>query len=348
METHPVIEIIKKRHFENSEPGQRKDNFKIGLVIEGGGMRGVVGASMATALHYLGLVNAFDAVYGSSAGALAGSLFVTHNMPLGPTIYYEDLVRKEFINLLNVFSSQKPIMSLDYLMKDILQGEKALNWEYLIESKIRLNIVVSSISKRKLLSVNDYKTKEELFTLLKASATIPFVAGSPVKYKDDLLFDASIYGPIPFLSAINDGCTHVLVLLTRPQGVQNGEASFIEKYYFAPKLKKLNPGLEIDYLQRSIAYYKNLEFLYNENQYVNNSPCIYSVFLSKENKPVSGLEKNKKTLINAAIAGMQAIMDIFIEKHQTRYHEVLCPFDKYGLIPKMTIGIPLRLPAERN
>jgi len=335
METHPVIELIKNRYLEKSEPSQRKDNFKIGLVLEGGGMRGVVGASMATALHYLGLVNTFDAVYGSSAGALAGSLFVTNNMPLGPTIYYEDLVRKEFINFRNIFSRDKPIMNLDYLMNDILQNKKPLNWQYLIESKLRLKIAVSSITRRKLLCLDDYKTKEELFTLLKASATIPFVAGPPIKYKEDFLFDASIYGPIPYLSAINDGCTHLLVLLTRPQEIKHGNTSFIEKYYFAPKLKVLNNGLDTDYLLRSVEYNKDLEFLYSENQHFNNSPSIFSVFLSKEHKPIYGLEKDKKTLLNAAAAGMQTIMDIFLVDKKICYHEILSPFNKYGLVPKI-------------
>jgi len=43
------------------------------LAIEGGGMRGTVTAGMALALHELGLVPAFDAVYGSSAGAISGA-----------------------------------------------------------------------------------------------------------------------------------------------------------------------------------------------------------------------------------------------------------------------------------
>jgi hypothetical protein len=35
-------------------------------------MRGCVSAGMVTCLHHLGLADAFDAVYGSSAGCLVG------------------------------------------------------------------------------------------------------------------------------------------------------------------------------------------------------------------------------------------------------------------------------------
>jgi predicted patatin/cPLA2 family phospholipase len=337
MTNHPVIQLIKKRYSEKSKPTQRKDSFKIGLVLEGGGMRGVVGASMATALHYLGLVNVFDAVYGSSAGALAGSLFVTQNMPLGPTIYYDDLVSKDFIDYKNAFSRSKSIMNLDFLLNNILQQSKPLNWQKVIDSKIRLKIIVSSVKKRKLLCIDDYKNKDELFTLLKASATIPFIAGNPVVYKDDLLLDASLYESIPYKSALNDGCTHLFVLLTRPKGITKIDSSFIEKFYFAPKLKKLNPGLEIDYLNRTKEYNEHLKFLYNENSQIDSKPSIYSVFLTKENDPISGLEKNRSVLLEAAKAGMQAVMDVFTENEKIRYHEVLSPFNKYGVIPEINL-----------
>ena len=46
-----------------SAPGNRKDGRKIGLAIEGGGMRGCVSAGMVTAVWYLGLQESVDIVY---------------------------------------------------------------------------------------------------------------------------------------------------------------------------------------------------------------------------------------------------------------------------------------------
>ncbi len=338
MQNHPVLNLIKKRYIEKSKPSQRKaemDNIKLGLVLEGGGMRGVVGAGMATALHYLGLVDTFDAVYGSSAGALAGSLFVTQTMPIGPTIYYDDLISKGFIDLKNMFSRSKPIMNIDYLMDTVLKQRKPLNWRGVIESDIRLNIIVSSLTKRKSLCINDYNTKEDLFTLLKASATVEFVAGPPIKHRNDLLWDSAFYEPIPYKSAIADGCTHLLVLLTRPEGTTKGDPSLLDKYFFAPKLKKINPGLEIDYLRRPEEYKKDVKYLYSQNLQTDNTSSIYSVFLSKENKPISGLVKDRNKMIEGATMGMKAVFDLFLDDEFIRYQEVLMPFNKYGVIPEL-------------
>src|SRR6266576_197554 len=67
---HEVLRVLGARTAEGSLPGARTDGFRVALAIEGGGMRGTISAGMALALDELGLVSAFDAVYGASAGAI--------------------------------------------------------------------------------------------------------------------------------------------------------------------------------------------------------------------------------------------------------------------------------------
>jgi hypothetical protein len=43
-ETEDVFDALRRRREEKSKPGARKDGLKIGLVVEGGGMRGVISA----------------------------------------------------------------------------------------------------------------------------------------------------------------------------------------------------------------------------------------------------------------------------------------------------------------
>ena len=54
-ELHPVLEVLKQRLQQNSQPGSRTDPYKIGLAVEGGGMRGCVTAGGLRALHDLGI-----------------------------------------------------------------------------------------------------------------------------------------------------------------------------------------------------------------------------------------------------------------------------------------------------
>ena len=52
---HPALEAVKARWLGGSRPGARRDDFKVGLVVEGGGMRGVVSGGSLQAMHDLGM-----------------------------------------------------------------------------------------------------------------------------------------------------------------------------------------------------------------------------------------------------------------------------------------------------
>lgn len=49
------MQLAWRRAHAGSRPGQRTDSAKLGLVVEGGGMRGVVSAGSLMTLYELGL-----------------------------------------------------------------------------------------------------------------------------------------------------------------------------------------------------------------------------------------------------------------------------------------------------
>ena len=90
---HPVLSIVRERVETKSKPGRRLSQSRssspaaaavdvphLALVIEGGGMRGAVSAGMAAALSTLDLLDAFDSIHGSSAGAIVGAYLVSRQL----------------------------------------------------------------------------------------------------------------------------------------------------------------------------------------------------------------------------------------------------------------------------
>lgn len=80
---HPVLSLVSERIKTNSTPGHRlpeQDSSHLALVIEGGGMRGAVSAGMAAALSTLDLLDVFDSIHGSSAGAIVGAYLVSRQL----------------------------------------------------------------------------------------------------------------------------------------------------------------------------------------------------------------------------------------------------------------------------
>ena len=77
---------------------ERPDGARIALVVEGGGMRGAVSGGMALGLDELGLADAFDAAYGSSAGALNAMWLVSGRLRDGIPTWTDPSLVHELID----------------------------------------------------------------------------------------------------------------------------------------------------------------------------------------------------------------------------------------------------------
>src|SRR5690348_395584 len=89
-----VVDLLKAR--SGQPPG--RDARKLGLIVEGGGMRGVLSAGALLALHLLGFRNCFDEVYAASAGGVNAAYFLSGQGTLGISIYFDDISNRRFIN----------------------------------------------------------------------------------------------------------------------------------------------------------------------------------------------------------------------------------------------------------
>ena len=97
-ETEDVFEALHRRRREGSKPNARSDGLKIGLVVEGGGMRGVISAGACGELLENGYSDCFDAAYGSSAGAMNLTYYLANQLE-GIRAYEEDLCDGAFLDL---------------------------------------------------------------------------------------------------------------------------------------------------------------------------------------------------------------------------------------------------------
>lgn len=330
---HPVIELLIKRRREGSLPGKRKDRYKLGLAIEGGGMRGVVSAGMVSALEYLGMLNVFDAIYGTSAGAINAAYFLAGQAAYGTTIYYENINNNKFINIFRFFSG-KPIMSLDFLLFEVAVNEKILDCEAIINSPISFKIIASSVTRPGPVILDKFNSPDALLKALRASARIPLIAGPPVELNGDHYLDGGIFESVPFKSALQDGCTHVLALLTRPDGRLRGRPTFVEKYFVSKYLALHHADLAKAFLNRPKRYSEDISIILNKTMNPTEPPFIFGIRLGKGSETVARVEKRRDTLVYGAIKGMQAVFQIITEKKLPLITEILCPFGDKGHIER--------------
>eukprot|EP01041_Mallomonas_annulata_P009339 gene9339-19382_t len=285
---HPVVEQIVKRYHKRGKPGRHRDNCKIGLAIEGGGMRGCVAAGATAALNFLGLDDCFDIVYGSSAGAMVGAYFITRQVS-GVAIYH-DLIPaagSKFINkrkLLHaiglsvkfpilfplrasIWSPENSVLNLEFLLNMVMGSIQPLDWNTFQKNNLNQPLRVIATSLRTLEPVvlssesNNFHSLPSLLDCIRASMLVPGICGRLMGISESVrtpfllddttpttsvatttvtetdadntsgsalltglglveapepLVDALLSEPLPFRSAIKEGCTHVVVLRTRP------------------------------------------------------------------------------------------------------------------------------------
>jgi predicted patatin/cPLA2 family phospholipase len=161
---------------------------------------------MLSALEDLGFRDAFDVIYGSSAGSFNASYFLAgqawHALPL----YLDQVADGHVIQLRRVLRGA-PVLCLDRVV-DTLMGERVpLDWEAVLASPVRLCVIASSISELRPVLLAQFATPGELRLALQAGATIPFVAGPPVEFRGERLVDAAVIQSHPYESAVADGCT---------------------------------------------------------------------------------------------------------------------------------------------
>jgi predicted patatin/cPLA2 family phospholipase len=101
--------------------------------------------------------------------------------------------------------------------------------------------------------LRDFNDGPALLGALRAGATMPVLAGPPVRWRDRDYLDASLTEPIPVSQAESDGHTDLLVLLTRPSEMAK-PLSALDRWFVLPRLRRLSVPLAELYRDRGGPY----------------------------------------------------------------------------------------------
>jgi predicted patatin/cPLA2 family phospholipase len=251
-ESHPVALVLRERADRGSEPGKRDDPHRVALVLEGGGMRGVVSAGMTAALERLGMGPAFDLVVGSSAGAINGAGLLAGAAQQATAAYCGPLASRSFVNPLRVLRG-KPVIDVNDVF-EFVAGADVGGHERVTGSGADLHCIAVDIESARAVDLHGMRTERELWDALLASSRMPWAGGPPVEIGGRRYLDGGMASPVPVAEAINAGATHVLVLQTRPHGIPRKSASRIGDRLIERHLRGLNPALVTVYRNRIAEY----------------------------------------------------------------------------------------------
>jgi predicted patatin/cPLA2 family phospholipase len=210
-----VIDVLRRRRGERSVPGHRSDACRVALVIEGGSSRGAYSAGMTVAVERLGLLPAFDAVYGSSAGSLNAAWLLCGRAESTMHAWWTPQIMRGTINPRRALVG-KPVVDTRYLVHTVYTEVMPMGFQEILDNPVEFHPLATDAHSGASTDLHPYvRSIETLQSALRASAAMPLLSGEPVELAGRRFVDAGVSESVPVRSALADGATHIVAFCTR-------------------------------------------------------------------------------------------------------------------------------------
>ncbi|KHD38551.1 patatin [Clostridium acetobutylicum] len=255
----------------------------IGLILEGGGMRGVYTAGVLDFFMDKNLY--FPYVSGVSMGACNAASYVSKQRGRTKSVTVDLADDSRYISLKN-FIKYKSIFGMDFIFDEVPNKLFPFDFNTFSNSAQKLVIGTTDCLTGKEVYFS-HSSSNDILDIIRASSSLPFIS-EPVKIKNYTLMDGGIADPIPIKRSIEDGNTKNVLILTR-------EADYIK-----------NPFKHNWILSKKYSQFKGLckailnrHKLYNETlKYISHLENTGKVFIIRPtfSPKVKRIEKNKSRL----------------------------------------------------
>ena len=264
--------------------GRRNMENQVGLVLEGGGMRGVYTAGILE--FFLESQLFFPYVIGVSAGACNAASYLSKQKGRNKTVTIEYASDPRYISWKNYFRNRQ-FFGMDFIFDEIPNKHVPYHYDVFYNSSSEFVVGTTDCHTGEPVYFNKQEYGNDLLTVLRASSSLPFIAPE-VRFKDKLLLDGGISDPIPIKRAQLDGFSKNIVILTRNQGYLKKPSKFhflVDRKY--PDYKGLQQSLR----NRYQIYNETVEYLEQEEKEGN-------VLIIRPTKPlkVGRMERNPQRL----------------------------------------------------
>lgn len=185
-----------------------------GLVLEGGGMRGVFTCGVLDNFMDRGI--RFPYTIGVSAGACNGLSYMSRQRGRAKFSNIDLLAKYNYIGLRHLLTKHN-IMDFDLLFREFPEHILPYDYDAYFRCPERYVMVTTNCLTGEANYFEEKRSKERVIDIARASSSLPFVC--PITRVDGIpMLDGGIVDSIPLLRARHDGYTRNVVVLTRNRG----------------------------------------------------------------------------------------------------------------------------------
>ena len=228
-----------------------KIDSQTGLVLEGGGMRGVFTSGVLDNFMDRGI--RFPYVIGVSAGACNGLSYMSGQRGRAKFSNIDLLEKYHYIGWRSLLK-QRNLLDFQLLFHEFPEHIIPYDYDAYFHSPERYVMVTTNCLTGEASYLEDKQDKHRVIDIVKASSSLPFAC--PIVQVDGIpMLDGGIVDSIPVMHARHEGCRHLVVVLTRNKGYRKK----IQGTKVPPFIYRKYPKLREAINQRSVRYNEQLE-----------------------------------------------------------------------------------------
>lgn len=215
-------------------------NEKSGLILEGGGMRGVFTCGVLDNFMDRGI--RFPYTIGVSAGACNGLSYMSGQRGRGKYSNIDLLEKYRYIGLKNLLLKGN-IMDFDLLFHTFPEEIIPYRYDIFAECREQFEMVTTECMTGAARYYDEKKDPVRIIDIVKASSSLPFVC--PISYVDgEPMMDGGIADSIPLERARSLGFDNNVVVLTRNKGYRKPQKETVIPFFFYRKYPKLRNAIK--------------------------------------------------------------------------------------------------------
>ena len=226
---------------------------KSGLILEGGGMRGVFTCGVLDNLMDRGV--RFPYTIGVSAGACNGLSYMSGQRGRGKFSNIDLLKKYRYIGIKQLLLKGN-IMDFELLFHTFPEQIIPYHYDVLAKCEEHFEMVTTDCRTRRACYFEEKHNPKRVIDIVKASSSLPFV--SPISYVDGVpMLDGGIADSIPLLRTRELGYDNNLIVLTRNKGYRKPQKPTTVPPFFYRKYPHLREAIR----QRNALYNEQIDMV---------------------------------------------------------------------------------------
>jgi predicted patatin/cPLA2 family phospholipase len=224
-----------------------------GLILEGGGMRGVFTCGVLDNLMDRGV--RFPYTIGVSAGACNGLSYMSGQRGRGKFSNIDLLKQYRYIGIKQLLLKGN-IMDFELLFHTFPEQIIPYHYDVLAKCEEHFEMVTTDCCTGRACYFEEKHNPKRVIDIVKASSSLPFV--SPISYVDGVpMLDGGIADSIPLLRARELGYDNNLIVLTRNKGYRKSQKPTTVPPFFYRKYPHLREAIR----QRNALYNEQIDMV---------------------------------------------------------------------------------------